>query len=497
MKLITNYNEYVTENILLEALREFKFVLSSRLRIVLQQINSEISDALLQDHNDNEKVSNRTFVDIDETDDNRFTFIQPNKAGDLLGISDEEYLTDIPLISNFKNLPVTSSVYIEQRSPVRIGRFINSMYPNKFPAALRTVHAEKSKDIENFVRMYKSLQNQDIKFQNFDIVKGWEIAKWYEENKYYDQEDGSLGESCMKNVDEDYFEIYCDSSSVSMLLLKSDEDNNYIVGRALLWDLTIPTGRIFMERIYTNDSSDEQLFIDYAKSKGWLYKGSQSYGAGYAIVDPITNTRSQLKLVANVSKSSYDYYPFVDTLQFFDENNKTLSNRQGHAQYELTSTEGYADELDPDDEYGHEEPSYVWSNYYNRNIEENESVFCHYGDDWCYENDARKVFNPDESDRKDSRTNKVWAIPGNNKIVRSYIPNIVDKYFLKRKCVWSDLLNTWIFKWSKVKVYLDKDKTSFGIDYKKRLDINFGKVGRVHYSIELIEKDENDKWKLK
>ena len=95
------------------------------------------------------------------------------------------------------------------------------------------------------------------------MVQGESIAYWYNYKNYLDRS-GSLGNSCMSNVDDEYFDIYMSNSDVcKLLILKSQENPNKIVGRALLWTLT--GGEKYLDRIYTIKDSDIELFKDYAK----------------------------------------------------------------------------------------------------------------------------------------------------------------------------------------------------------------------------------------
>ena len=56
----------------------------------------------------------------------------------------------------------------------------------------------------------------------------------------------------------------------TLVIYKSDDDTDKILGRALLWKLR--DGKRFMDRIYTANDSDVQLFKDYAKENGWYTK---------------------------------------------------------------------------------------------------------------------------------------------------------------------------------------------------------------------------------
>ena len=116
------------------------------------------------------------------------------------------------------------------------------------------------------------------RFQYFETITGDDIAYWYNYSNYKERS-GTLGSSCMSNVEDYYFDIYTSNpDTCSLVILKSQEDDSKIVGRALLWTLT--SGKKFMDRIYTIKDSDVQLFRDWAKENGWYskyYNNSSDY----------------------------------------------------------------------------------------------------------------------------------------------------------------------------------------------------------------------------
>ena len=482
--LHTNYYNYINELKILESMRELKFVLSNRLIAILSTINHEISDALLDAHNDLEHSSKQTFIDIDDEKDDVFTFIQSAKAAELLNVTQEDFEKDNTLVTYLRDdIKPDNDVYKKLRSPMKIGRLINSIFPNKFIASLRTENETKPKDVESFVRLYKATFKQEDKFELFETVEGDDIATWYNNEKYAD-DGGSLGGSCMGDMDDDStFDIYTENpETVKMLLLYENSDKETIRGRALLWTLTEPADRVYMERIYINNSTDEQLYIEYAKAHDWLYKASQSYGVEFSIVDPKTHVTARIKLTAEVGSGEYDRYPYLDTLQYYNYTTGILSNKPSNADYQLVSTEGGYDDIEGQYEM-------VFSNYHDEEINKGDAVWCKFGEDWIYSNDARRVFNSGEGQN--------YATPDYEDIRHSHIEGIINKYFPTEKVVWSEYLKTYVFKWSAINVYLDAEKTDFVIDYKKRDDDSFVLVGEDYFKPELTEEDDNGKNILK
>jgi hypothetical protein len=170
----------------------------------------------------------------------------------------------------------TSKLWTSNRNKIKIGRFIRSILKSneiKFT----------DKEIEEFVNSYKSeIELLNNAFMKFDIVEGDMISKFYDYNTYQSQS-GTLGNSCMKNKPDKYFEIYTKNpDSIKLVILYDDngviENKIYksskIVGRALLWKTD--NGDEVLDRIYTIHDKDVELFKKFSDSKNWWHKKSQN-----------------------------------------------------------------------------------------------------------------------------------------------------------------------------------------------------------------------------
>jgi hypothetical protein len=137
--------------------------------------------------------------------------------------------------------------------------------------------------IQKFGNAYQAEIAALFIFDNFRLVKGDDIKKYYHENSYATQGVGGLGGSCMRHtVCQAFFDIYVRNPEKCNLLVLLD-NNGKLLGRALVWiGLRKPTDKTFMDRIYVIKQSDEELFKKYAIERGWLYKYQQSArDAGY------------------------------------------------------------------------------------------------------------------------------------------------------------------------------------------------------------------------
>ncbi len=105
-----------------------------------------------------------------------------------------------------------SNIWKTSRNPIRIGRLIRPL--------LRSVGVTVTdREVEEFTNMWKATYDfaADV-LKQFDIVKGNTIAYWYDYGKYVDG-GGTLNNSCMAEVDSDYFEIYTSNSQVQLVIL--------------------------------------------------------------------------------------------------------------------------------------------------------------------------------------------------------------------------------------------------------------------------------------
>lgn len=219
-----------------------------------------------------------------------------------------------------------SKVWKSSRNPISVGRLVR--------AILKSANVEfKPKDIENFVNIYKATFDfVSDALKQFDTVQGTDIAYWYRHENYEDGA-GALNKSCMDGVNEGFFDIYCYNKQVQMLILYGDKGqiirdkytSDKIKGRAILWECEIDGQKaIFMDRIYTTNDSDVELFKQYAVKNGWWYKYSQSMDPDAYVTDG--NTRKPADIVAKLDDVEWDEYPYMDTLCFISKENYTASN---------------------------------------------------------------------------------------------------------------------------------------------------------------------------
>lgn len=288
--------------------------------ISIANINGD-SKTILYDIYSLENVANIdiSFIDITGNEDT-ITFIsheQIKKCYDKLNtkktiseyLTSEKNLTNFGLVNHIKNY---KGVWNTARNEMKIGKFIRKAIPRI-----------SDKDLEYFVNNYKTIFNSKTN-RNFEIVNGEDIKKWYKYTNYkHNLENvrglGDLGKSCMRHVSESFFDIYSENKDVcSLVLLKTKDSPDKIIGRALLWKLDTQNGKeqFYMDRIYTHFESDIFAFRNFAKENGWL--------THYDI-----KREEDIKLLSvKLSESNFYYYPYMDSFCFLNKTNNTLSTKK-------------------------------------------------------------------------------------------------------------------------------------------------------------------------
>lgn len=354
------------------------------------------------------------------------------------------------------------------RNEIKVGRFVRTLTTlnlNNFTIT--------DKQIENFVNIYKAMIDRlKNRTKLFSIVNGEDIAKFYKSENYSRNEDGnltgSLAGSCM-NDDMSYLKLYTDNPEVvSMVILRNEKNNDLIDGRALLWKLENPKGKIFLDRIYTTKDSDVNLFLDYAKSNGWLYKKSQSWGNNVEGADFISTT---LKV------EKYREYPYLDTLKYFNPETGEISSTEFSKRityYDLSSSGGgYT---------LHKGVEVAWDGYRNREDEKRNLVWCRLNNGYCNIDDARYLNYIDE-----------YVYPNDDRVVYSKIER---QSYLLDDAVRSKTQDTYILKRTAKVVIIDSEGNT---DYMSPRDFNIRwfSVGDKNYINTMGFKDIDDEWILK
>lgn len=367
MQYLNEYQSFINEKLILELLLESNVIYSTKFTKALSKMpNNDIAKKLLEIENkDLEVVSN--FFDIKIDNDNILTFTSDRIAQAILS-DDKEFfrytgrrggwLTHTPANKKiFISLgfePTTEEVF--QPNNTDKGELINKVLSPKsgktwcyvkFPTGegvysldkLASVVVDKNQIIfnknrqeirigrairvllraykvqvidsviETFVNEFRAvLSVMNNVFSRFEIVEGEDLVFWYSRDNYRFPRKGNLGSSCQAIGRRDWLEIYMiNPEVVKLLILKSEDRDDKIIGRALLWKLD--DGRTLMDVIYVSNDSDSNVYKEYAKSKGLTI---MSYSDTY---------------ITHIKPGELDYYPSIDTMNNLDSSTGKISNK--------------------------------------------------------------------------------------------------------------------------------------------------------------------------
>lgn len=293
---LKNYNEFLIEY---KIENEINLIFSDTFKRLLKRIDSENSKKLLNLENQKGKYP-ISYIDIDEENSKFITYLN-NK--------------DIDNVDDLWNN--------NKRQKAKIGKVIKILLKDINPS-----------DNEKFVNKIKS-EYKEFKEninERFKIVDGEDLVYWYNEENYKEIK-GTLGNSCMRNAE--YLDMYeKNPETVKLLILKSKEEKDKIIGRALLWYIdTILIDKIFMDRIYTINDEDVELFINYAKRNKFIYKTKQGFEAG-KLIDSSTNEEIK-SIKVKLENIDFNEYPYLDTLYYYNSEKGILSN-DSSLDYDMT-----------------------------------------------------------------------------------------------------------------------------------------------------------------
>lgn len=284
MKYIKTFESYNESNLVLES----TLVYSDNFIKTLKEIDSPISNALIELHNKFLDKNNISFIDIKNKD--------------------------------FLTYTVETKTGAKREQEIKIGRMLTKLLEL---SDLRFSNSEK----EHFNNKFKA--NLSAESSNFKIYEGHKIYDFYSTIDY-DKESGigQLGKSCMNKKPKNYFDLYTKNpNQVSILIL---EKNGEMAGRCLLWNTD--NGYRFMDRIYTYLDSDIELFKIYGDENNFWYKEQQNTSyrnrINFNYKFNIKNKEEVKNEAIVVSLDNYDveYFPYLDSLCYFNSEIGTLSN---------------------------------------------------------------------------------------------------------------------------------------------------------------------------
>lgn len=322
----------------------YEIILSNDIINILNRIKHPISDKLLFLNKNTDYGFPFSFIDIHN--ENEISYTPSKKVIEL--VTECRY-------KDFKNMIWTTS-----RSPMRIGRLVTKIIGGD------------SKLIEEFVNLFKSEIKSINNLDNFEIVKGDKISKFYDGRTYVNG-GGSLNKSCMRHEHcQEYFKFYEINPDKVELVILYEKENKKILGRALLWNIEDPKIKL-LDRIYTTIDSDQNLFIKYAIKNGWYYKKTQRFDEEYFLTP--SGEEKKINCRINLKHIEHRYFPYLDTFYFYDIKNHYITNNKKEYKenkyiVKLRSTDGR--------EQGNE--NFVFDIYNNDYVRFEDTVYCQHED---------------------------------------------------------------------------------------------------------------------
>ena len=376
--MLKKYNHFLFESLVLESVVFY----SDKFRKLLKDIDSPVSSAILDLETKDIDTANN-FLDIDTKD--TISFIPDRKAQEILSQKDKwvtisnqqgflkhsegnkvifdlleyepvgnetyhptpgekgellklvkspetentyakiKFAGGITVINNNYVRPYDTSKlpFSQNRQTIRVGRGIKALIS-------KTEFKFSDQEIEQFVNKYKSAWDKmnDI-FRNFELVTEDKIGYWYNSSNYDNQSRGTLGSSCMKNSRVTFFDIYMKNPEKCSLLILKNDSGDKIKGRAIVWKLDMPNVT-FVDRIYTNEDSDVELFKQYAYLQGWYHKRYQNSSNDFILQgkDSTLNQGDLIVKLKNTRNEDYANYPYLDTLKYFNQGTGILQTEE-------------------------------------------------------------------------------------------------------------------------------------------------------------------------
>lgn len=331
MSKVSHYKNFINEAERISGAKLLKLYISPAFKTILKKINKgpdpyakAVANRILNiDQEPEDNLFSISYIDISKEKDDELTYLPANRAYYKMGWKSQEEANKFPPAG-----PDDEFWHMSGRQTQRVGKFINTLFDNFTPKA-----------VDSFVNAYKAEIAATQIYNRFQLVSGEDIRYWYAASNYYSDPSsggGQLGQSCMRydgkvigNREncQPFFDIYVENPEKCKMLILTHLSGK-LLGRAIVWGpLRKPIDKIFMDRIYTVKQSDVELFKKYANEKGWIYKYNQDAHDGSYMED---GNRTQKSIAVALTPKEYKYYPYMDTLKYYNPTTGRLGSDPGN-----------------------------------------------------------------------------------------------------------------------------------------------------------------------
>tara|TARA_R100001015_G_C4632816_1_gene196877 strand:- start:170 stop:1429 length:1260 start_codon:yes stop_codon:yes gene_type:complete len=269
-------------------------------------------------------------------------------------------------------------------SACSLEKFANNIFNKK------NITEEQLNTFNDIVKQAKERANANLT-KELQTFKAHDIPNIYHINNgsdskqfqgFYISEKNDINNSCMQGKPRKYFALYTDIEESQAVEMATLTQGNEIVARALVWfdvpadevgkDVIQPRD-IYIDRIYTKTQEHRpktqtdlyfKILNHYKVEKGATKEYSTPSGPKQKIVLPncynANNIFDTVKALINTTKEiqmnsycrfdvetnndCYEYYPYLDTLQWFDAYKQKLTSDEEHGSdiLKLDNTNGQA-----------------------------------------------------------------------------------------------------------------------------------------------------------
>jgi ribosomal protein L32 len=318
----------------------------------------------------------------------KFNFCRPSLAQAIINPLKVSYIKKdkIKSLKEHANINITLSPTPEQRN-----KYFNACSLEKFANHIfnkETISAEQLNEFNEIVKKAKEKANATLtkELRTFDAQQIPEIYNIKKDtdnetfNGLYIGKHNDINHSCMQGKPKKYFELYTDINKAQALEMATLTQGSEIVARALVW-FDVPADKvdtdviqprdIYIDRIYTKtqehkEETQTELYFQILKHYKVETGANKKINADTKIILPncynCFNIREKIKARLNTTKeikmnnfilfdvdtneSEYNYYPYLDSLQWFDTYNQHLTADEEHGSsiLKLDSTSGDASE---------------------------------------------------------------------------------------------------------------------------------------------------------